>query len=232
MVRFLHIFFLITFFGVAAVAQSEDDLRKQFEGKPVTVRIDMPGSKDGVSVYPERSQALDYRQYNERLQGGTSIHAGASATVNAIAVKRNRIDVQLVDTEKRTATFNIYFVRLDAWMLTPATLIESLHRYVEFTMSDKNTAKLQESSGVAAGYVTDRVVHVGPRNTYLKQGLKTQEVISLLGQPEQVSERTQDGKHIATYEFQRGDGRVLIADFVGGTLVSSRTEVRRRVPVA
>jgi len=230
--RILLTLFFISSFAIGAVAQSEDNLRRQFEGKTVMLRIDMPASKDGVSVYPDRSQAMDYRQYNERLQGGISIQSGASATVNAIKVKRNQIEVQFIDARKQSATFNIYFARLDSWMLTPATLIESLNRYVEFTTSDKNMAKLQESSAVAAGFVKDRVVHLGPRHTFLKEGLKTQEVISLLGQPALVSERTQDGKLIATYEFQRGDGRVLIADFVGGTLVSSRIEVRSAGAVA
>src|SRR4051812_30598802 len=102
--RILLIFFFVSACGAAAFAQSEGDLRKQFEGKPVTIRIDMPVSKDGVSVYPERSQTFDYRQYNERLQGGTSMHAGASAKVNAVQVKRNRIEVQLVDAQKQSAT--------------------------------------------------------------------------------------------------------------------------------
>jgi hypothetical protein len=70
------------------------------------------------------------------------------------------------------------------------------------------------------------VVRVGPRTTYLKEGLRTDEVIRLLGKPASISERTENDIVITTYEFQRGEGRVLIADFVSGVLVRSRTEMR------
>lgn len=67
------------------------------------------------------------------------------------------------------------------------------------------------------------VVRVGPSTTYLKQGLSTEEVVKLLGEPTAISEGT-DGE--VTYEFPRSEGRVLLADFVNGSLVSSRTETR------
>jgi hypothetical protein len=70
------------------------------------------------------------------------------------------------------------------------------------------------------------VVKVGPRTTYLKAGLRTDEVIRVLGKPISISERTENDVVITTYEFQRGEGRVLIAEFEGGLLVRSRTETR------
>jgi hypothetical protein len=68
------------------------------------------------------------------------------------------------------------------------------------------------------------VVRVGPRTTYLKEGLTTDEVVRLLGKPASISERSENGVVLTTYEFQRGEGRVIIAEFVAGVLVRYRTE--------
>jgi hypothetical protein len=70
------------------------------------------------------------------------------------------------------------------------------------------------------------IVRVGPPTTYLKEGLTSEEVIGLLGNPIASSERDERGVKVTTYEFQRGANRILVAEFVKGTLVSSRTETR------
>jgi len=75
------------------------------------------------------------------------------------------------------------------------------------------------------------VVQVGPRTTYLKEGLRTDEVVRLLGKPASISERSENDVVITTYEFQRGEGRILIAEFVGNLLVSSRLQTRAEHPV-
>ena len=74
------------------------------------------------------------------------------------------------------------------------------------------------------------VVRVGPRTTYLKQGLRTDEVVYLLGKPVSISERTEKGVVMATYEFQRGEGRVLIAEFENNRLVHTQMETRPEQP--
>jgi hypothetical protein len=70
------------------------------------------------------------------------------------------------------------------------------------------------------------VVRVGPRTTYLKEGLTTQEVVRLLGKPISISDRTAKDVVVTTYAFQRGEGRILIAEFEQGLLVRSRIEER------
>ena len=75
------------------------------------------------------------------------------------------------------------------------------------------------------------VVQVGPRTTYLKEGLRTDEVVRLLGRPASISERSENNIVTTTYEFQRGEGRIFIAEFVGGILVRSRSETRIENPV-
>ncbi|HUQ33418.1 MAG TPA: hypothetical protein VM095_14955 [Pyrinomonadaceae bacterium] len=68
------------------------------------------------------------------------------------------------------------------------------------------------------------VLRLGPSTTYLKNGLKADEVVRLLGEPATVSERAQGEIRLATYTFERGAGRLLVAEFENGMLVSSRTE--------
>jgi hypothetical protein len=70
------------------------------------------------------------------------------------------------------------------------------------------------------------VLRLGPSTTYLKNGLKTDEVLRLLGRPATVSERAQGDALFTTYTFERGAGRLLVAEFEDGMLVSSRTEAR------
>jgi hypothetical protein len=72
--------------------------------------------------------------------------------------------------------------------------------------------------------VDGRVLRLGPTTTYLKNGLSTEEVVSLLGKPASVSERQEGNKLLATYTFSRSEGRVLIAEFENGVLTGSRTE--------
>ena len=70
------------------------------------------------------------------------------------------------------------------------------------------------------------VVRVGPRTTYIKEGLSTDEVVSLLGTPSLISEHNENSIAVTTYEFQRSTERVIIAEFVSGVLVRSWTETR------
>jgi hypothetical protein len=76
------------------------------------------------------------------------------------------------------------------------------------------------------------VVQVGPRTTYLKEGLTTDEVVRLLGKPATISERTDDGVVVTIYEFTRSEDRVLVAEFEKGTLVRSAMHPRGEVAKA
>ena len=79
-----------------AVAQNEAALRDYFEGKRVVLKIDLPGTSDGVDVKADASRALDYQQYGNRLKMyGAAIRAGESATVTLVKVKEDLIEFQL-----------------------------------------------------------------------------------------------------------------------------------------
>ena len=77
-------------------AQSEDALREYFEGRTVKVKLAMPGTEDGVDVYPGTSKPLDYPRHASRLkQYGTALKPGAEALVTKVKVKSKLIEFQL-----------------------------------------------------------------------------------------------------------------------------------------
>ena len=79
-----------------AAAQDERILRQEFEGTMVTVRMDMPGTEDGVDVYPGTSAPIDYPKYAQRLKTyGVALRSGQSVMVTKVKVKDDLIEFQL-----------------------------------------------------------------------------------------------------------------------------------------
>jgi hypothetical protein len=79
-----------------AAAQTEAALKSYFEGKRVTVRLDMPGSADGVDVHADASRAVDFKRYNTDLKRyGTAIRSGESVAITLVKVKDDLIEVHL-----------------------------------------------------------------------------------------------------------------------------------------
>ena len=77
-------------------AQSEAALKEYFEGRTVTPKLAMPGTENGVDVYPGSPRPLDYPRYADRLKDyGTSIKSGEPVTVTRIKVKSKLIEFQL-----------------------------------------------------------------------------------------------------------------------------------------
>jgi hypothetical protein len=88
--------FGIGFLPVPAAAQNEAALRAFFEGKSVRVKIDMPGSSDGVDIRADAERALDSQKYGNRLKNyGTAIHRGDAATITLVKLKKDVIEFQL-----------------------------------------------------------------------------------------------------------------------------------------
>ncbi|HEX8709195.1 MAG TPA: hypothetical protein VF723_13190 [Pyrinomonadaceae bacterium] len=87
-------------------------------------------------------------------------------------------------------------------------------------VEEKRSAARRDDSSVRVG----RVLRLGPTSIYLKNGLRADEVVRLMGRPLSVSERREGDARLGTYRFSRSEGRVLIAEFVNGILVNSRTE--------
>lgn len=80
----------------SAPAQTEAELKQYFEGKRVSLKIDMPATKDGVNVYADRARPFDYGDYAAKLRRhGTSIRRGDSAMITKVKVKGKHIEFQL-----------------------------------------------------------------------------------------------------------------------------------------
>src|SRR3989449_8296093 len=80
----------------AALAQSDEALRPSFEGKTVRLKIEMPGTEDGVDVYPGTAHPIDFPRHATRLKrAGTALRRGDEVLVTKVKVKRNLIEFQL-----------------------------------------------------------------------------------------------------------------------------------------
>ena len=78
-------------------AQNEAILRQAFEGKVVSVKIDMPATQRGVDVYPLDQMPVNFREVAERLkENSTSLKIGQQVMVTKVLVKGNtHIEFQL-----------------------------------------------------------------------------------------------------------------------------------------
>jgi hypothetical protein len=87
---------LLLALAAPAAAQNEAALKEYFEGRRVAVRIDMPGDADGVDVHADARRAIDFGKYRDNLRRyGVAIHAGESAVVTLVKVKKDLIEFQL-----------------------------------------------------------------------------------------------------------------------------------------
>src|SRR5712692_7479329 len=87
---------IVAVWAAPASAQNEDALRTFFEGKRVVVKIDMPGTSDGVDVRADANRAVDFQDYGNRLKSyGAALRAGDSATVTLVKMKKDLIEFQL-----------------------------------------------------------------------------------------------------------------------------------------
>src|SRR5579864_6877144 len=97
-----HVVVVLAFAAVGltaapAAAQNEAALKSYFEGRRVTLRIDMPGTQDGVDLRAEGGRTpIDLGDYRDNLKKfGTALHAGDSAMVTLVKVKKDLIEFQL-----------------------------------------------------------------------------------------------------------------------------------------
>jgi hypothetical protein len=77
-------------------AQNPGTVSQFFEGKQVVVKMDMPGTQQGVDIYPQRPQQLDVKSYSNRLKKfGTSLRNGDTVMITKVKVKDDNIEFQL-----------------------------------------------------------------------------------------------------------------------------------------
>lgn len=94
-----HLFLSIAFIFIAVSltsAQTENDLKRYFEGMRVEINIDMPATKDGINVYPEREQMINYNEYGNLIKNyGIGVREGERMMITKIKVKDKHIEFQL-----------------------------------------------------------------------------------------------------------------------------------------
>lgn len=91
----LSLALVVTLFAISAAGQSAS-LQNAFLGREVEVKIDMPGTQQGVDLNFSSAQPFDWRQYSQRIKGfGVAIRKGETPTVTAVVVKKDRIEFQL-----------------------------------------------------------------------------------------------------------------------------------------
>jgi hypothetical protein len=87
----------LTFTAPPALAQNEGILRQAFEGKVVTVKIEMPATQKGIDVYPLDPMPVNFREVAQRLKdNSTALKIGQQVMVTKVLVKGNsHIEFQL-----------------------------------------------------------------------------------------------------------------------------------------
>lgn len=79
-----------------AFAQNEASLREDLEGRRVRLKIDMPGSQEGVDLQVDSRRPMNYPEYGDRIKRfGVSLRKGETATVTLVKVKKDLIEFQL-----------------------------------------------------------------------------------------------------------------------------------------
>ena len=77
------------------VGQNADPLQG-LVGKEVLVKIDMPGSQQGVDLRFSKDDPMNWKEYSSRLKSnGVAIRKGDTARVTGVVVKNDRIEFQL-----------------------------------------------------------------------------------------------------------------------------------------
>lgn len=87
---------VLLFLSLPLFAQNEAALQQAFEGITVVVKIDMPGTHQGIDLYPNRDRLMDFDSYQRRLkQFGASLRSGDSVLVTKVRVKDKNIEFHL-----------------------------------------------------------------------------------------------------------------------------------------
>jgi hypothetical protein len=90
----LPVFFLLA--ASALSAQDGASLSQFFEGKQVVVKIDMPGSQEGLDLYPQKPNPFDAKAYGSRMKKyPVSLRSGDTVVVTTVKVKDKAIEFQL-----------------------------------------------------------------------------------------------------------------------------------------
>ena len=92
----LALFLAVAWCPMYAQSGGATDVQNYFQGKQVQLKIDMPGTQQGVDLRFDRGTPMDWKQYSSRLKKfGVSIPKDERATVTTVVVKKDMIEFQL-----------------------------------------------------------------------------------------------------------------------------------------
>jgi hypothetical protein len=93
--RFIVVAMALLSLSLSALG-AQDPLESYFTGKEVVLKIDMPGTQQGVDLRYNKDVPMNWKEYSNRLKSnGVAIPKGATARVTAVVVKDDRIEFQL-----------------------------------------------------------------------------------------------------------------------------------------
>jgi len=91
--------FLLGLIAGSAQADDKDDrervLKQFFEGRSVTVRIDMPATEQGIDLHVGRAEPVDGSLADRLAQTGVSIREGTRVPITKVHLKGDLIEFQL-----------------------------------------------------------------------------------------------------------------------------------------
>jgi hypothetical protein len=133
----------LTLCALPLSAQNPDSISSYFTGKEVVLKIDMPGTQQGVDLRYNKDNPMNWKEYANRLKSnGAAIHKGDTARVTAVVVKDDRIEFQLDGGGFGT------FLDDSSTTVTPKTVEKSayekqLERDIANTTDDDQRRRLQ-----------------------------------------------------------------------------------------
>ncbi len=228
-----------------AAAQNEAVFRSQFEGKRVTVRIDMPATSDGVDLKVGTPVPMDSRAYGTRIRSaGVAIHAGQSAIVTLVRVKKDIIEFQLGGGGFGFDSGSVYIPTveksnrekdLEARIKTETAAVRKrvLQRELDDLVAARNREnarinreKAQLEDANKARLAVERLTK-GSRfnlrfNKEIPEGFTPNDMMAALGEyvdfTAPANPRVEAALTVTTLMFLRGEQRIS-AEFVEGVLV-------------
>ncbi len=76
--------------------QDQGALSQFFEGKQVVVKLDMPGTQQGVDLYPQKDNMFDAKAYGKRMKSfPVALRNGDTVMITTVKVKDKLIEFQL-----------------------------------------------------------------------------------------------------------------------------------------
>lgn len=92
----LIVFLVLISLSIKGRTQSEAHLEQIFEGQRVEVLIEMPASSEGIDIFADRRQRMDFDDYSQRIKKyGIALFPGDQVLITKIKKKGKHIEFQL-----------------------------------------------------------------------------------------------------------------------------------------